>query len=196
MEDFDAVLAMSPTDGDTYLIDLTTGVPIATYRSNTVHRGAACTIGETRFAASQEGRAAVYIWSWLKDQPVARCPTAERITQLHATVDGLHLIGGSVSGKIYVWEVLSGALLSVWDAHYKSVTCITTSDDDSMIFSGSEDGIIRAWTFLTCLDVSRGDSCNPFRSWMEHSLPVTGLVSNERLFRVASILKEACVELL
>lgn len=44
--------------------------------------------------------------------------------------------------------MFSGKLLSKWNAHYRSVTCLTLSDDESMLISGSVDGSIRVWSLL------------------------------------------------
>ena len=34
--------------------------------------------------------------------------------------DGWLCAGGGLSGRVYLWEVSSGALLRAWDAHYKA----------------------------------------------------------------------------
>ncbi|CAL9754432.1 unnamed protein product, partial [Musa acuminata subsp. burmannicoides] len=41
-------------------------------------------------------------------------------------------------------KVASGKLLTWWHAHYRSVTCLTLSKDESLLISGSEDGSVRA----------------------------------------------------
>lgn len=42
----------------------------------------------------------------------------------------------------------SGKLLNKWHAHYRSITCLTLSDDESLLISGSEDGCVRVWSLM------------------------------------------------
>lgn len=46
------------------------------------------------------------------------------------------------------FQVASGRLLKTWNAHYRAVTCLVFSDDDSLLVSGSEDGSIKVWSLL------------------------------------------------
>ena len=45
-------------------------------------------------------------------------------------------------------QVASGRLLKKWNAHYRAVTCLVFSDDDSLLISGSEDGSVKVWSLL------------------------------------------------
>lgn len=56
-------------------------------------------------------------------------------------------------------QVLSGRLLKKWHAHYRAVTCLVFSEDDSLLISGSEDGCIRVWSLLTYKIPSFGRVC-------------------------------------
>lgn len=46
------------------------------------------------------------------------------------------------------FQVASGSLLKNWHAHYRAVTCLVFSDDDSLLISGSEDGSVKVWSLL------------------------------------------------
>jgi pre-rRNA-processing protein IPI3 len=72
----------------------------------------------------------------------------EPITPLASTGDGHFIVGGGASGRVYVWEVSTGRLLRSWPAHYKSVTCLVFSDDDSLLISGGDDGIVSVWPLV------------------------------------------------
>jgi pre-rRNA-processing protein IPI3 len=48
-----------------------------------------------------------------------QCHAPERIGPLAVSDDGSMCCGGGVSGRLYLWEVGSGALVRSWDAHYK-----------------------------------------------------------------------------
>ncbi|CAL9754434.1 unnamed protein product, partial [Musa acuminata subsp. burmannicoides] len=66
-------------------------------------------------------------------------------------------------------KVASGKLLTWWHAHYRSVTCLTLSKDESLLISGSEDGSVRASGVL-------------YRySFSEHALRVTDVVTGHGL---------------
>lgn len=45
-------------------------------------------------------------------------------------------------------QVASGKLLRVWAGHYKAVSCLVFSDDDSLLISGADDGIVNVWPLL------------------------------------------------
>lgn len=42
----------------------------------------------------------------------------------------------------------SGKLLKTWKAHDKSLNCLLFSDDDSILISGSDDGVICVWSLI------------------------------------------------
>lgn len=61
------------------------------------------------------------MWSWVSGTSVYKCAATEKISSFAATSDGVYLAGGSPSGKIYIWNLLSGTLVRVFDAHFKKV---------------------------------------------------------------------------
>ncbi|KAF5932971.1 hypothetical protein HYC85_029142 [Camellia sinensis] len=44
--------------------------------------------------------------------------------------------------------ISNGRLVRTWCTHHKSVTCLTFSNDDSFLISGSEDGMIIIWPMI------------------------------------------------
>ena len=46
------------------------------------------------------------------------------------------------------FQVATGRLLKKWRAHYRAVTCLVFTEDDSLLVSGSEDGSVRVWPLL------------------------------------------------
>ena len=48
----------------------------------------------------------------------------------------------------YMIQVASGRLLKKWHAHYRAVTCLVFSDDESLLISGAEDGCVRVWSLF------------------------------------------------
>ena len=76
------------------------------------------------------------------------CGTSERIVSTATSSTGGLVVGGSASGKCFLWEVASGKLLSVWQAHYKPVSSIIFTDGDSFVLSGGEDANIHSWNLV------------------------------------------------
>ncbi len=62
-----------------------------------------------------------------------------------ASPEGLYVLAGGRSGRVYAWEAASGSLLRAWDAHFKAVTCLALSSDGGVLFTGSEDTLVKAW---------------------------------------------------
>lgn len=104
---------------------------------------------------------------------------AEPIKPLVSNSEGTYLIGGGASGDIYVWEVLTGRLLKKWHAHYRAVTCLALSDDESLLISGAEDGCVRVWSlFMMFDDIAREEARHPYvHSFLEHTLSITDVKS-------------------
>ncbi|MCO5552655.1 hypothetical protein L7F22_006171 [Adiantum nelumboides] len=114
-------------------------------------------------------------------QPELKSYPVEPIGPLACTFDGAYLVGGGVSGRIYLWEVSSGRLLRVWAAHYKAVSCLVFSDDESLLISGADDGYVNVWPLLRVLDsIEDGGAQGKLQiaslyAWSGHTLGVTGV---------------------
>ncbi|XP_039023041.1 protein ROOT INITIATION DEFECTIVE 3-like [Hibiscus syriacus] len=75
-------------------------------------------------------------------------------------------------------EVATGRLLKKWHAHYRAVTCLVFSEDDSLLISGSEDGCVRVWSlFMIFDDIRKQQASHLYEySFTEHTLRVTDIV--------------------
>uniref|UniRef100_A0A5B7A004 Uncharacterized protein n=2 Tax=Davidia involucrata TaxID=16924 RepID=A0A5B7A004_DAVIN len=124
------------------------------------------------------GGGSIIIWPLNKPQAPLRCYPIEAIGPVSCTMKGVYLAGGAYSGNIYIWEVSSRRLLKNWHAHHKSVTCLVFSNDDSLLISGSEDGMIIVWPLISLLDDT---NCGSYPSILnfssEHTSSITGLLS-------------------
>ncbi|KAI5077894.1 hypothetical protein GOP47_0007718 [Adiantum capillus-veneris] len=114
-------------------------------------------------------------------QPELKSFPVEPIGPVACTSDGSYLVGGGVSGRIYLWEVSSGRLLRVWAAHYKAVSCLVFSDDESLLISGADDGFVNVWPLLRVLDSTEDGGAQgkmqiaSLYAWSGHTLGVTGV---------------------
>uniref|UniRef100_A0A2P2KS70 Uncharacterized protein MANES_18G038500 n=1 Tax=Rhizophora mucronata TaxID=61149 RepID=A0A2P2KS70_RHIMU len=184
MEEEVVIASSSSIDGGIGCWDLQTGAEHLRYKScaSTSH-GLTC-VGN-RFLASSQLRdphassGSVLYWSWSKPQVEVKSFPEEPIKPLLANSEGTYIVGGGVSGNIYLWEVATGRLLRKWRAHYRSVTCMVFTEDNSLLVSGSEDGGVRVWSLFMIFDEHQREQLSQLYeySFQEHTLRVTDIVT-------------------
>ncbi|KAF5476578.1 hypothetical protein F2P56_003315 [Juglans regia] len=124
------------------------------------------------------GGGAIFIWALNKPQPPLRSYPVEAIGPLSCTNDGIYLAGGALSGNAHLWEIASGRLLKTWHAHHKSVNCLLFSNDDSLLISGSEDGMICVWSVISLIDMEDSRNLPPLLHYSsEHLSSITSLLT-------------------
>ncbi|KAL0017412.1 hypothetical protein SO802_004481 [Lithocarpus litseifolius] len=179
----EVVVASSSIDGGIGCWDIHTGAEQLRYKTCvSPPHGLAC-VGQ-RFLASSQLRdpsansGCVLYWSWSKPQVEVKSFPSEPIQPVAANREGTYIVGGGVSGDIYLWEVATGRQLRKWNAHYRAVTCVVFSDDDSLLISGSEDGSVKVWSlFMIFDDLRRQRSDHLYEhNFSEHTLRVTDIV--------------------
>ncbi|EAL63106.1 WD40 repeat-containing protein [Dictyostelium discoideum AX4] len=185
----EVIAITSKEDSSLFIYDLRNGNLIATFNNTNNDTNGFCTIGSEYFATSQANKAMINIYNWKKDQPIYKTPIQEKSGPICCSSDGNYLVMGSASGMVYLWEVSTGTLLRMWEAHYNKISCITFTKDDFYIITAGDDGIINCWSFEQCLDrdVSLLRARNSFS---DHSLGITSIVCsfggcNSRLFSVS-----------
>ncbi|KAI9108783.1 hypothetical protein K1719_020088 [Acacia pycnantha] len=124
------------------------------------------------------GGGAIGFWSLNKPQQTLWSYPLEAIGPLSCTKDGTYLAGGALSGNAYLWDVTSGQLLKTWRAHDKTLNCLLFSDDDSLLISSSDDGVICVWSLISLLDLEGNGSLPPLlHSLSGHESSITGLLT-------------------
>ncbi|OAY22940.1 protein ROOT INITIATION DEFECTIVE 3 [Manihot esculenta] len=184
MMEEEVVIASSSIDGGIGCWDLQTGAEHLRYKScaSTPH-GLTC-VGN-RFLASSQLRdphassGSILYWSWSKAQVEVKSFPEEPINPLVANSEGAYIVGGGLSGNIYLWEVATGRLLKKWRAHLRAVTCLVFTEDDSFVISGSEDGSVKVWSLIMIFDDYQTDQASYLfvHSFQEHTLRVTDIVT-------------------
>ena len=115
-----------------------------------------------------------------------------------------HVIGGGHSGTLYVWNTLqNGSLIRVVPSvHYRAITCMTWSATNhchtdssaqtvnpwnAMLVTAGADGMVHCFSHVDLVDASHHHGkINPIRSWTQHNLPVTSLISIHQGSRIVS----------
>lgn len=120
----------------------------------------------------------ILVYLYGKETPEQRIPIPEVLSCLElisdpSTEEGTYLLGGSVSGRLYVWSLHSGLLLSVKQPHYQALTHIACHS--GFVATASKDSRVVVQTVVSLLVTSNG---KPFSILTEHTLPVTSLLFN------------------
>ncbi|KAF2072339.1 hypothetical protein CYY_006352 [Polysphondylium violaceum] len=182
----EVIALTSKEDNSIYLYDLRNGSHLASFNNSQSESNGLALIGSEYFATAQSNKAMVHLYSWKKDQPLFKTPIQERAGPICASNDGHYCAMGTGSGSVYLWEVATGTLLKVWEAHYNKITCITFTKDDYCLITAGDDGIINCWTLEQILDREE-TLLRAKTSFSDHSLGITSLYcgyggSNARLF--------------
>ncbi|KAF0694745.1 Aste57867_14421 [Aphanomyces stellatus] len=180
MDDHVLVLGSSK-DGNIYVVDPNSGAQLFIFKGSACTRHGLVAVPRTHhLIALQPGKLAMHMHSWGKDVPHFKCHVTEPMGPMVTTADGNFCIAGGSSGKMYIWCVATGALLHVWDAHYKAVSALRLTSDDAFIVSGGDDAVVHVWRLLDLLDASSSDSALqsgavPLHTWTDHVLPITSI---------------------
>ena len=177
-------------------------------------------LGE-RIFTSDNKKALVNVYTYGKESIDQRIPIPEALTALHiihhptlphgaeakgeeienslATHDKPNyrvpwlLCGGSKLGKLYIWELASGDLLCVKEAHYQGITRIDLSLCGTFLVTGGEDARIMVWNLADLIAIygqagliNETDSSStvnrsgkPYYSITDNTLPITDFTLNQ-----------------
>ena len=159
--------------------------------------------GDRLFLAGSKPLITVY--SWGKESPDQRIPVPEPLTCMalckHPSNEAIThkvpnfqlpwlLAGGSASGKLYIWELSSGNLVCVKEAHYQAINVLKFSECGTFLVSGGADARCSVWKTLDLVTIDDPESQKAASAltFMDHTLAVTdiwlttGIRSDVRLF--------------
>lgn len=120
----------------------------------------------------------------------------ERLSSICLTNSKEYLIGGSITGKLYIWRLYdgSGDLIRFIPAHFKAISHLKNSFDDHFIISASQDTSISVWCLGDLISLREEDP-KPFTEWNSHSLPVTQICSSSMNDRMVSASMDRTIKL-
>jgi pre-rRNA-processing protein IPI3 len=175
MSRFEVGLASSSEGVDVF--DVHSGTFLRSIAIQNSH-GGLVVFGDEHFLVCQEDKAFLQIWSWRTGGQKLRCLLPEKPTVLCMSRDANYLAAGTASGKVYLWSMATGDLLTCFHAHYKKVSALCFTTDDAFLLTGGDDSVVNAWLFDTELVSPNPMKLEPPQPWIEfsqHSLPISGL---------------------
>lgn len=141
--------------------------------------------GERLFVAGKK-HAAITTYAWGKESADQRMPVPEQMACLALAPQphvGSHtksayrvpwlLAAGSVSGKLYVWELALGALVVVKDAHYQQLSVARFSPCGTFLVTGGLDTRVNVWKTA---DLLADVTAKPYATFTDHSLGISDVV--------------------
>ncbi|KAK3807447.1 MAG: WD40-repeat-containing domain protein [Linnemannia gamsii] len=167
-------------DGTTYIWNLHTGSMLGSFKQNVTPLQSLAVVNNSRnlgsiFLSSQAEKGMMHVYNFQKDQVFLKFPLPDKIICLATSTRGTYCAGGTESGRIHIWEIATGILHRTFDAHYKKITVLRFSADDTVMFSGSEDASVHVWMLNSLLDDGQTESPAPHYSWTDHTLPITDI---------------------
>jgi pre-rRNA-processing protein IPI3 len=167
----------STADSSILLHDLHTSNHIQSFRQSASAQNGLTTLCNRQFLAAQVDRGIVHVYNWGKDAIDMKMILPEKICSLKMSPSGTWCLGGSESGRLFVWETASGNLMFGREAHYQPLTQIAFTADETLVFTGGEDAAVHTWRTMDLVDLDgRSEEVMPVHSWNDHSLAVTGVV--------------------
>lgn len=179
----EVAVSASATDSTIYVWDIRSGSTLFSFKQSMSGKGClslvprpnACSqIGA--ILSAQTDRAVLNVYQWHRDQVMHKMPTPERLVSVATSHRGTLVAGGTASGRVYLWQVATGMLLKVFEAHFRRITRLAFSGDDLTLLTTSEDAGVHVWLIGQLLehDVDQGRPA-PLFSWSDHTLPVTDI---------------------
>lgn len=143
-------------------------------------------------AAMESDKAVVSVYSWQRDQPVARLVLPQKMRCLALSPCGTYLAAGGPDGRLCVWDVGTGSLLSSLEVHYRAVTVLRWTPDSAALITASEDARVCVWSVpgifhaTDLAGASTGALPTPYATFSDHTLEVTDLAVAPGAFPAAA----------
>ncbi|KAI0320863.1 WD40-repeat-containing domain protein [Amylostereum chailletii] len=167
--------------GSITLHDIQTGSSLASFKqtSASIHCTAIVPTVDGQggvLLATQPDKSILNVYNFQKDQIALKIVLPERLVCLAIDSRGLFCAGGTVQGRIYLWEIASGILYNSWEAHYRKVTVLRFTRDGEALVSGSEDSGVSVWSLSRLIDEdAQLEVPMAYASLSDHTLPVTDI---------------------
>ncbi|OAL56541.1 WD domain-containing protein [Pyrenochaeta sp. DS3sAY3a] len=133
-------------------------------------------VSSSHIFAAQAEKATVHVYSRERGNQEAIVPFPERIHSIALAASDAVLLLGTESGRVLVWEICSGRLVSTSTAHLQPVTSIAVDPTSNLFLSGSPDAMIHVWSLPAILSFSPDAARSPIQTLSTHRGPISSLV--------------------
>ncbi|MBA0783693.1 hypothetical protein Gotri_001364 [Gossypium trilobum] len=177
------IVLTSSLNGPVTAFDAVSGVPLCHFSgSRSPYHGLAL-VGNSFVATShisaETSSASIHLYNWWSSTALHNFLVPEPVAPLSATLDGLYLFAGGLSGYIHALSVPSGEILASYSAHNKPVSCLKISEDGSLLISGGDDGTISFVPIFQIIEASPDKSSTSLmlQRFVAHDGSVTAIDS-------------------
>jgi WD40 repeat protein len=146
------IISTSRDDKQIFLWDERTGGIVFSYEDESVKTYIPRTkinvlgIYSDYIIATQENKSMFLVWKTdTVDAIFKSSPIEERITVFKPSRDSLYFFIGTEFGKVYIYELFSGNILTSFQAHLESINDLEINYDGSVLITCSHDNLIRVF---------------------------------------------------
>ena len=99
------------------------------------------------------GRMSIQLHDMMTGACITELENSDDTTALTFLVDNVHLATGTSSGRIYLWDVVTGICVFILEGHVEEINLLSASPGEPFLASASEDKTVRIWntTSRECL---------------------------------------------
>jgi pre-rRNA-processing protein IPI3 len=157
--------------------------PRHSFKKSSTHRNCLA-ISESHIFAAQADKAVIHVYNRERGNQEATVPFPERIHSLaYAGVGSALLVIGTAEGRLILWELASGRLVTSTTSHLQPVSSLVVTNNHSFILSGSADSSIHVWSLPNLISfpkdstLSTGNALQntPLRTFSNHRSGITAL---------------------
>ncbi|KAG4301786.1 hypothetical protein PCK1_001762 [Pneumocystis canis] len=159
-----------------FIYDLHTGSLLKKFKqNNSCLKGISIT--ENYIFSNQKEKPIIHVYIWQKENIYQKIFLPETLSVFTISHDTYWAAGGTSQGKLYLWQISSGNLMFVHNAHYQKITAITFVIHDTFFLTGSEDSTLCLWKLSDIVDLyTQKDKIQPLKTWNDHRLTITDIV--------------------
>ncbi|KAI9264687.1 quinon protein alcohol dehydrogenase-like superfamily [Helicostylum pulchrum] len=185
----EVALSASNTDNTIYVWDIRSGSSLFSFKQSMSPKGGLAMVPKPgasfqigSIVTAQTDRANLNVYQWQRDQVLHKMNTAEKMVSVASSNQGQYLAAATAGGKVYLWHIPTGHLMRVFEAHYRRITSLAFSNDDSVLLTGSEDAAVNVWLLAHLINPVSAEGYEditarpaPLYSWSDHTLPVSDI---------------------
>eukprot|EP00796_Vickermania_ingenoplastis_P012994 gene12994-8840_t len=167
-----AMLFVATGEGRAVLVDLAKKNVIRTYVVDASDQNSLSYSSASQSIIAHQEKGCTSFFGCHTQQVQQRSFTPERIHSSVVTSCGSFMVGGGASGHLYIWNLRTGQLLRSFKAHLRGITCLSVSNDNSIISSASEDSTCKIWLLSSLVTLETGP-LHPLNVFSRHTLGVS-----------------------